>query len=82
MGTIFYYMQSLPAIEPGGHKDNGETRFVEIIKTSGTHELHLRIGPIGEEHSGEGYQVRFDKASAKEFLEGFESAMGYVGFLD
>lgn len=82
MGTIFYFMQSLPAIDAEGHKETDSTRFVEIIKTSGDHELHLRIGHLDEKHCGTGYQVRFDKQSAREFLDSFESAMGYVGFLD
>lgn len=80
MGTNFYFDQMLPASDEEAHGKSGKRRQVEIFSTRGTHNLHLRIGKLNEEHQSSGYSVHLTEEAAHELLEGLNQAMQYLGF--
>jgi len=82
MGSLLYFDEMLPAADQEALGQPGSARYVELIKTSGDHELHLRIGPLGQEAPSEGFRVKFDRDSARRFFDGLEGAMIYLGYLD
>lgn len=80
MGTNFYFDQMLPASDEEASGKFGKKRQVEIFSTRGTHDLHLRIGNLNEEHQANGYSVHLTEEAARELLEGLNQAVQYLGF--
>ncbi|HZW05820.1 MAG TPA: hypothetical protein VFF65_01755 [Phycisphaerales bacterium] len=70
----------LPASDGESIKAGGGRRQVELFRPSGENHFELRICDLDDEHSGQGYSVRFDKTTARDFLEGVERALGYFGW--
>jgi predicted MPP superfamily phosphohydrolase len=80
MATNFYFDQMLPASDKEAHEKSNKKRQVEIFTSSGTHDLHLRIGNLNEEHQASGYSVQLTEEAARELLDGLNQAVEYLGF--
>lgn len=82
MGTTAYFMEMLPAADGAVRTQPDAERFVEVLTVSGPHQLVLAIGPVGEEHPGDGPRVTLSKEAANRLLEGLQGAMRYLGYLE
>lgn len=77
MGTMFYHDELLPTGEydaPASDK-----RQVEVFRPSGTSDILLRIGEIGDVHMGRGASVVLDEKSAVALIDGIETAFLCTG---
>jgi hypothetical protein len=54
------------------------TREVDLFTWA--NELHLRIGNVGDENTGQGPTVALSKADAVELLKALQFGMAYLGY--
>lgn len=80
MGTLFHFMEMLPSHDAEARAAGGGDRQLEVFRPSGETRIDVRIGPLGEAHTGEGPSVSLDEAAAKELHEGLTRAMLYFGW--
>jgi hypothetical protein len=75
--TSFYLNELLP---DGAHRAAPtDMRQVEVLRLSGTHEIHLRIGDVGDIDQGTGVSVVLTEKSAAAIIEGIETAFDLSG---
>lgn len=80
MGAGFYFDEMLPGVETENEKGEKELkRQVEVFTHGGG--LFLRVGPIGNQNSGEDtYTVELSKEKGTELRDALHAAMRYLAW--